>query len=289
LETKANYVAVGAFVMICVFGIVVTLLWLAGLQYSQEYAYYQTYFKGAVTGLGKGTTVRYNGIEVGRVDSLQFDPNDPQTVIVTMQLQPNLNIREDSEASIESEGLAGGSYVEISGGTANSPLLVPKEGQEFPVIKAKASTFQQLEEAAPLLLSKLNAAADKINDVLSPENRRAFAGILTNLNKTTSVLAARSNDIDNTLRNVNGASAKLGPMLADADVAVKHANGSLGKIDKLADDADGFITGPGLGNIADLVADLRRLSESLNKLTDQLNHEPTKLLFGDRRKGYAPK
>jgi phospholipid/cholesterol/gamma-HCH transport system substrate-binding protein len=289
LETKANYVAVGAFVMICIFGIVVTLLWLAGLQYSQEYAYYQTYFKGAVTGLGKGTAVRYNGIDVGRVDSLQFDPNDPQTVIVTMQMQPNLNIREDSEASIESEGLAGGSYVEISGGTANSPLLVPKEGQEFPVIRAKTSSIQQVLQAAPLLLAKLNAAADKLNDILSEQNRKEFAGILANLNKTTSVLAARSNDIDNTLRNVSGASAKLGPMLADADTAVKHANGSLGKIDKLADDADGFITGPGLGNIADLVADLRRLSQSLNKLTDQLNHEPTKLLFGDRRKGYAPK
>ncbi len=289
METKANYVAVGAFVMICIFGVVVTLLWLAGLQYSQEYAYYQTYFKGAVTGLGKGTTVRYNGIEVGRVDSLQFDPNDPQTVIVTMQLQPNLNIREDSEASIESEGLTGGSFVEISGGTAKSPLLVPKEGQEFPVIRTKPSTIQQLEEAAPLLLSKLNAAADKINAILSDQNRKAIAGILGNLDETTSVLARRSGDIDNTIRNFNAASGKLGPMLSDADVAVKHANGSLGKIDRLADDADAFITGPGLGNIGDLIGDLRKLSESLNKLTDELNHQPTKLLFGDRRKGYAPK
>src|SRR5580704_4326668 len=134
METKANYVAVGAFVLACVIGLVVTILWLAGAQYSQEYSYYQTYFKGPVTGLGKGTITRYNGIEVGRVTDLQFNPADPQSVIVTLQVQPNLQIREDSEASIESQGLTGGTYVEISGGTAKSPLLVAKSGQKYPVI-----------------------------------------------------------------------------------------------------------------------------------------------------------
>ena len=65
METKANYVAVGAFVLACVMGIVVAILWLAGAQYRQEFAYYRTYFTGAVTGLGDGTNVRYNGIDVG--------------------------------------------------------------------------------------------------------------------------------------------------------------------------------------------------------------------------------
>src|SRR5665213_4633450 len=141
MENKANYVAVGAFVLACVIGLVVTILWLAGAQYSQEYSYYQTFFKGPVTGLGKGTITRYNGIEVGRVTDLTFDPNDPQSVIVTLQVQPNLNIREDSVASIASQGLTGGSYVEISGGTQHSPLLVAKPGQRYPVIRSKASTL----------------------------------------------------------------------------------------------------------------------------------------------------
>ncbi|MEI9888905.1 MAG: MlaD family protein [Rhizomicrobium sp.] len=69
METKANYIAVGAFVLACMLALVVTVLWLAGVQYSQEFVYYQTTFTGSVTGLGKGTVVRYNGIEVGRVDS----------------------------------------------------------------------------------------------------------------------------------------------------------------------------------------------------------------------------
>ena len=161
METKANYVAVGAFVLACFIGLVVTIMWLAGAQYSQEYAYYQASFKGPVTGLGKGTVTRYNGIDVGRVTDLVFNPNDPQSVIVTLQVQPNLNIREDSIASIDSQGFTGASFVEISGGTAGAALLVAKEGQRYPVIRTKQSTFAQLEQSAPEVVAKLNVAASR--------------------------------------------------------------------------------------------------------------------------------
>ena len=173
METKANYVAVGAFVLACVIGLVVTILWLAGAQYSQEYAYYQTFFKGPVTGLGKGTITRYNGIEVGRVTDLVFDPNDPQSVIVTLQVQPNLSIREDSVASIESQGLTGASYVEISGGTKTRRCWWPSPASDIRVIRAKQSTLQQLEQSAPEVVAKLNVAASRLNDLLSDNNRRA--------------------------------------------------------------------------------------------------------------------
>jgi phospholipid/cholesterol/gamma-HCH transport system substrate-binding protein len=289
METKANYVAVGAFVLACVIGLVVTILWLAGAQYSQEYSYYQTFFKGPVTGLGKGTITRYNGIEVGRVTDLVFDPNDPQSVIVTMQVQPNLSIHEDSVASIESQGLTGASYVEISGGTKTSPLLVAKPGQKYPVIRAKQSSLQQLEQSAPEVVAKLNVAASRLNDLLSDNNRRTVTHILESLDQTTSTIAKRSDDIDATLKNANlaianlrDASVDLKPTLADADVMMK-------KYGKVADDADAFINGDGLAQLSDLIGESKRLVANLNKFSEQLNRDPSKLLFGDRRKGYEPK
>src|ERR1700743_136942 len=121
METKANYVAVGAFVLACMLALVVTVVWLAGVQYSQEYVFYTTKFTGSVSGLGKGTTVRYNGIEIGRVDSLDFDPTDPRSAVATLQVSPHRNIHTDATASIASQGLTGGSYVEIIGGKKDSP------------------------------------------------------------------------------------------------------------------------------------------------------------------------
>ena len=289
METKANYVAVGAFVLACVIGLVVTILWLAGTQYSQEYAYYQTFFKGPVTGLGKGTITRYNGIEVGRITDLAFDPNDPQSVVVTLQVQPGLNIREDSVASIESQGLTGATYVEISGGTKNSPILEAKGSQRYPVIRAKQSTLQQLEQSAPEVVAKLNVAASRLNDLLNDNNRRAITHVLTNLDQTTATIAKHSADIDAALKNANEATANLRDASQDLKPTIANADATLKKYGKVADDADAFINGDGLAQLSDLIGETRRLVANLTKFTEQLNRDPSKLLFGDRRKGYEPK
>ena len=288
METKANYVAVGAFVLVCVVGLVVTILWLAGAQYSQEYSYYQTYFKGPVTGLGKGTVTRYNGIDVGRVTDLKFNPNDPQSVIVTMQVQPNLNIRQDSQASIESQGLTGGTYVEISGGTAKSPILTAREGQDYPIIRAKQSTLQLLEQSAPEVVAKLNIAVTRLNDVLSDKNRKSLTDVLANLDETTSAIAKRSADIDATIKNASVATANLRDASAGLKPTLDHVDVTVTKFSKVADDADAFLKGDALGQLSNLIGEMRRLMTSLTRFSDQLNREPTKLLFGDRRKGYDP-
>jgi phospholipid/cholesterol/gamma-HCH transport system substrate-binding protein len=288
METKANYVAVGAFVVLCIVGLVVSIMWLAGVQYAQEYSYYMADFKGPVTGLGKGTVTRFNGIEVGRIADLQFNPNDPQAVIVTLQVQPNLNIREDSVASIESQGLTGATYVEISGGTAKSPLLQAKAGEKYPVIRTKQSGLLQLEQSAPEVVAKLNIAASRINDLLNDENRRALAHVLANLDQTTAVIAQRSNDIDTIIRNTNQATANLDRASAGLQPTLDRVDQTASKFGKVAEDADAFINGDGLAQLSDLIADMRRLTGNLNKFSDRLDREPTSLLFGDRRKGYEP-
>lgn len=281
METRANYVAVGAFVLVCILALVITLLWLAGAQYSHEYQYYRTYFHGPVTGLGKGTAVRYNGIDVGHVLDLQFDPNDPQVVISTLQVQPGLGIRADSITSIEPQGLTGASYVEISGGTKNAPLLEPQNGERYAVIKASPSALQQLTQSAPQLLSKLNTVAERLMAVLSDDNVKHLTHTLANIDQTTTTIAGRSAEIDKALANFSTASKELPGTIATA-------NASLQKFGKLADDADDFVRGDGLAELTGLIADTRRTVTSLDRLTNQLDRQPTKLLFGDRRKGYTP-
>lgn len=296
METKANYAAVGAFVLACVIGIVIAILWLAGAQYSHEFETYRTYFTGSVTGLGDGTKVRYNGIDVGRVKAVDFDPDDPKRVIATLEINPEVRIHEDSMASIASEGLTGGTYVEIDGGSKNSPLVTRKPGERYPIIHSKPSTIQQLVESAPQLVAKLNKIADSLNDVLNPQNRRAISDTLANIRDTTGVIQRHSADIDATLSNIALTSQKLNTnmddlhnILGNANIAVQDADVSIKHIGKLAKDSDDFVNGDGLQQFGQLVGDARRLVESLTRLTNKLNRQPTQLLFGDRREGYTPK
>lgn len=296
METKANYAAVGAFVLACVIGIVVAILWLAGAQYSQEFETYRTYFTGSVTGLGSGTKVRYNGIDVGRVKAVEFDPDDPKRVIATLEIHPEVQIHEDSLASIASEGLTGGTYVEIDGGTKESPLVSRKPGERYPIINSRPSTIQQLVESAPQVVAKLNRISDALIAILNEQNRRALTETLSNIRDTTDVIQRHSADIDTTLSNLALGSQKLNSSLDElqktmtsVDLAVRDADVSIRRIGKLAENSDKFISSEGLAQFGQLVGDTRRLVESLTRLTDKLNKQPTELLFGDRREGYTPK
>jgi len=286
METKANYVAVGGFVLACVLGLVVALLWLAGAQYNSEFAYYRTYFSGAVTGLGNGTIVRYNGINVGHVSKLTFDPDDPKRVIVDLQVDPVLRIHADSVASIASEGFTGGSYVEIDGGSIKAPVLERRMFGDYPVIPSKQSTLQALEQSAPEILDKINKVADRLNRILSDENIKSFSGILTNIKVTTDVFNARSGDMDKMLRNLATGTDTLNTDLTALHGTIGSADVTLGKINNLAGDADTAINGAQLG---DLSSQVRQLATSLSRLSNGIERNPTSLIFGDRRKGYTPK
>jgi len=285
METKANYVMVGVFVIVFVAGLLGAVLWLAGAQYTEEYAYYQTFFTGPVTGLGTGTPVRYNGIAVGHVSKLTFDPENPKRVIVTLQLDPSLPIHADSAATIASQGLTGESYVEIDGGSKTAPILPQVRFGEPPTIRSKPSTLEELEESAPEILAKINGLADKLNDVFDQKNRAALADMLANLNTTTGALAKRSPQIDETLKNLAAASHALNADLDAMHGVVGEAGVTVQRLDRLATDTDSTVTG---ARLDELTGQTRVLVASLARLSDELEREPTRLIYGDRRKGYTP-
>jgi len=292
METKANYVAVGAFVLVCLAALLIALLWLGGSQYTREFAYYRTYFSGSVTGLGDGTLVRYNGIQVGRVSKVEFDPNNPKRVIVTLQINPGLPIHSDSLASIGSEGLSGGTYVEIDGGSQSAPVLPRTMFGEYPVIRSRQSTLQQLEQSAPQLLTKINHIADRLDDVLSDKNRQAFSETLNNLREMSANLNKHSSQFDSILKNLDTASAGLNDNLSTLHTVLDSAHQTIQRVDTLAQDVDKLSgdldTQVGNARIDQVLAQTREMLKSLTRLSDDLEREPTRLLYGDRRKGYTP-
>src|SRR5580700_7284095 len=117
METRAHYVAVGAFVLAMLFLGFVSVLWLAGAQLATTYAHYDIYFKGPVTGLSKGSRVDYNGIPVGQVSDITIDPDNVEQIRVTVEIKSIVVIKEDAAANVETNILSGVSYILISRGT----------------------------------------------------------------------------------------------------------------------------------------------------------------------------
>jgi len=323
METRASYVLVGSFVMLCLFGMIVAMLWLTGSQYRQEFAYYRTVFSGGVTGLGRGTTVRFNGIDVGSISDLAFDPENPSSVVVTVQIDPAVPIQADAVASIQSQGFTGGTFLEIDGGSANSPLLTTRPGEEYPVIPSRPNTLQQLAQAGPELVANFNTVGVRVSDLLNDENRKLIAASLAtlaetleNVRSTTDVFERRSEDLDATLENLRIASASIAKTLGNVDntlagadralasadkalgsvdtvvasakMAVTTADSTMQKIGLLSDDARKVINGQGVAQLTQVLAQTRALIASLTRLSQDLEREPSRLIYGDRREGYTP-
>ena len=155
MEARANYVAVGAFVLVVLALILVgTSLVCARSVRNTQYQYIETNVAGPVSGLGTGAAVRLNGIEVGRVAKIDARSQRSEACnACSYRCADDSKFMPNSVASIESQGLTGVSYVEISGGTLSSPLLIAAAGQKYPQIASRPSSLQEVFDNAPELLS----------------------------------------------------------------------------------------------------------------------------------------
>jgi phospholipid/cholesterol/gamma-HCH transport system substrate-binding protein len=312
METRAHYAAVGAFVLAMVFLALAAVLWLARGALTQQFTRYDIYFQGPVTGLRNGAEVDYNGVPVGKVANIRIDPNNVGLIRVGVQIETDVPIKTDARASVESNILSGVAYVLIDGGTQNAPLLRPQGNETYAVIPAHRSRLASVTARAPELLEKLNDTAERVNHLLDEQNQKALADTLVNLESFSHGLADRNQDIADLTHNADIAARGLSRLIdnvnrsyAGPDGLGHRATAAIADFDRLAknlNDTDQQLqqtlaeVRPGLrtfsqqtlGDVGGLVSDARQLVSGLNGVADQIERDPSRVLFGDRREGYHP-
>ncbi|MGZ5784021.1 MAG: MlaD family protein, partial [Croceibacterium sp.] len=118
METKANYLMIGGFVLgVLALGFIF-VFWMSNFAGGGKR--YYIVFESSVAGLTTGSSVGFNGIRVGEVQSFALDPQDARKVQVLISLRDDTPVRENSHATIQSMGLTGGSGVQITPGSPDS-------------------------------------------------------------------------------------------------------------------------------------------------------------------------
>jgi phospholipid/cholesterol/gamma-HCH transport system substrate-binding protein len=313
METRAHNVAVGAFVLaviVAAFGVVV---WLGRFEFSEIHKPYYVFFRGSVSGLSKGSSVQYNGIPVGRVIDIRVDPDNISQIQVTVEIDTNLvTIKSDARAFLDTNLLSGVSTVQIRGGTPQAAVLEPKPGHRYPIIRPGRSELEEVKASLPELTGELKTAAANLNALLDAKNRKAVADSLQNIRTATGALADHSQDLGAILGNANDSLVAAKTLLGHVDRSYSGPGGLKDQASQTLKDFDHVATNlvgashqlqlaiaenrPGirdftrqtLPGIDGLVSDTRQLATNLNRLADQLQRDPTRLLFGDRRQGYRP-
>ncbi|MGH7087536.1 MAG: MlaD family protein [Stellaceae bacterium] len=315
METRAPYVVVGAFVLVLIAGIVAAVLWFAQVQFRQEATYYDIFFTGSVTGLTTGSTVRDNGIPVGRVAAVRLDPNDPSRVRVTIELQPGVPVKTDTIASLELQGLAGGIYVNLTGGTRAAPELARQGNERYAVIASRPSGLQRVVNGAPELLARALTLTDALSELLSPRNRQAISETLDNLRKVSGAAASHSQDLDSAIANgaetlralrttldtANAILAALKSLIApqgEMNQTMHAVNDTAHSFSVLAQRLNSMVaenqpqvrqfSRTGLDALRRLVQQTQVLVAQLSRIADAVERDPSRLLYGDRREGYRP-
>ena len=307
METKANYVLIGAFTIIISLFLLLFALWAAKYSSEKTWQEYLVIFNEPVTGLTEGSSVQYNGISVGTVDKLSLAPDDPRRVRALLRVQANAPVKTDTRAKMSMTGITGSPIIQLTGGNPGSPRLVDVDQREIPLIQTEPSALQNIADTANRLVARLD-------QVLSEENVERVANTLENIESLTGSIADQREDLralivnarqsseqlEMTLTRANGVVedvdrelvqklpglvAKLDHTLSELDSAASGANGIVNEnraaINSFANDGLAQL-GPTLGELRTLVRDLRRIS-------DRLDHNPADYLLGrDAPKEFEP-
>ena len=257
METKASYLIVGTFTMILLLGIVSAMVWLAGVELDEEFAYYDLYFEGSVTGLKVGNPVRYRGVPVGAVTDMRINPDNVEQVKVTIEVPNETPIKVDAVATLEFQGITGIAFVQITGGTPDAADLRPVPGQGNPVIASKPSELQAVIEAAPELLNRFIVLIDNANKLLGGDNQKNFADAMANIKTISGSLAAGSGDIQAVLSEGAGAIKELRAASVDARALVASVRRTVDSLIAEAEDTLGVARGA-IGAVRDLSNNLSR-------------------------------
>jgi len=269
MDSKREQAFVGMFVMVAAAVLIATVFAISGA-FGRSSKTFHAYFSFA-GGLEPGATVRYSGgPKVGRVERLRIDPQNPSRIEVSFSVQTDLPVKTDSHVKIMSVSPLGDNHLEVLPGTPQSPLasngaFLP--AQPYLDFNALTSQINDIAPRAQQLLAaltdravELKVTVDRVNDLLSVQNRANLAATIAN---ARGMLEENRPQIHSALEHVNSVTEKLEPLLADFRKTSQEANQTLDHIDAMI--------GENRADVRQAVVQLRRTLTNMTDVTARLD------------------
>lgn len=262
MESRVNYTLVGIFVIGLLIALIFIGIWLSAEGKGKSYNTYAAYMTESVSGLAVDAAVKYNGVKVGHVSSISLDPENPQRVRLLLKIENTAPITETTVATLIEQGLTGVSSIELKAGAPNSPPLLARPGELYPIIKTAPSLFKRLDAAVQELVVRLNKGMDMLDRIFDQNTQKSFRHTIENLDKITSTFAKNSQSLDNSMHHVE-------ILINKGETATEQLNIGLKAL-----------TGETLPQVNQLLGNLTIFSSQLNEFGDQMIQNPSILVRG---------
>lgn len=310
METEGRYTLVGILVVIVTVLMTASIVWLTGAADRIAYQTYTIYFKHqSLDGLAVGSAVKMRGIKVGVVAGYRFATGSDEAVSVTARIDEGVPIHVGAAAYIKRNLVTGIATMEITNGVSNSPLLVDvRPGERYPVIAEGSSDIDQVATAVSRLALNGSQVLDKMNQLMSDENREAVGTTLANLKELSEYLAANKTVLTDTAQSIRTASDKvdqagdsvkqaalriernMASVGNNADTTLKQATVVLTTLQEQANDVSERIkqlADTGTLEMTNVSRDVRTSADALTAAGHRLSN-PRDILFGPGKEQLGP-
>jgi phospholipid/cholesterol/gamma-HCH transport system substrate-binding protein len=294
VETRSNYVMVGAVTVALLAGVLLFIVWLAGLS-NKATKCYDIYFAQGVGGLNKGSNVSFSGVPVGQVSKISLLPNRPEFVWVRVEVDEQTPVLQGTSAQIHGVGFTGVSEIQLTGAERGRPAIDQTGPQGCPVIPATSGGISALLNSAPELIDRIQRLTERLTELLSDKNQNSISDILENIDVTTQELRKHAPEMGDTIAEIKIAShnagiaanniAALGNntnrlVTEQGRPAMENLNKAISSAQKAADSLEAIVNDarPGVQNFSkstlpqanQLVHDLRQLTQSLQAVSNRV-------------------
>jgi len=290
MENRAHFVIIGAAVVAFMAALVAFVVWKLNSGTQEDLAYYRIYFDGEVQGLTPDSPVFYRGIRVGRVtdvrignrEIIQADGSKRQLekIVVTVALNYDQPIRENSYALFEKPLIAGQSFIQIVGGPDGDPIKIRKrQGQlPYPEIAPGTTFFQAAASSAQDVLAKASQSIDRINALLSEDNIASVNRTLSNIAALTSTFESRNKEIEQMVADLPVTMAQVRATMSSLENLGKSANLLLTELGPQDEEAKKLLAGATPSELRQTMVSVRTAVNNINAAADSVNK-----MLGDNR------
>lgn len=295
MENRSHALIAGLFTLLLGIAAVAAVWWFGG-----KYELRRDYLvvtRQNVTGLSPQAQVRYRGIAVGKVLSIELDPQDVRNILIRISIKAEVPVTRGTTAKIGFQGVTGIAHILLEeSGSDPSPLLA--SGDEPPRIAMRQSLIEELSEVGGQTLREMREFLLRANQVLNPESRQHIARTLANLEATSAAAERTLGRLQQlmspeNLRLVNAVLQGGEKTLAQSEPFFAEARELVADLRQVGRKLDVALDGSPLAGDAPLVLRLNELSGELSassrrlgRILGTLEESPESLLFG--RQAPAP-
>ena len=314
MENRLSYIVIGAFVFSLLIGSVFAILWLGNYSDKGSFKYYKVATKESVSGLNDKAPVKLRDVQIGEVRSITINPNNAEEVLITIRVQDNAPIKEDTYAVLEAQGITGLSFVQLQGGSNDAKdLKTNGKPEEYGIIDSRPSTFSRLDKTITSVSTKAEMIFERADALMSEKNLKNIETIIENsakisesTQKTLANLEARNKEINQILQEavrleksaieamnsiktaVDTSGVDALNNVKEASQSVKNAmNGINAKLEKGAFDID-ILVKDNFIPLQQSLLEMRVLMNETKDLVSNLKDSPSDLLFKEVTLNPAP-